>query len=434
MKKLGPVCVLVITFLAPVGFAQLTREDIAALQSQGKALGWTFVVGETVATQRPIDQLCGLVVPDGWWVGARFNPFNAKADLPPAFDWRANGGCTPIKNQGGCGSCWAFGTVGALECSIKIKDNQTVILSEQWLVSCNQETEAPHLLGGTWGCQGGWWAHDYHAGIKTDPCGGAGAVLSANFPYSAYDQPCRCPYQHDYAMNSWGYIGEMEGIPEVSAIKEAILTYGPVSAAVYVNSAFGLYKGGIFNASANQEVNHAVVLVGWDDNQGANGVWILRNSWGSTWGESGYMRIEYGCSNVGYGACYVDYAGKGAGVGPAITREPDDGVVPLRWQHVFTVDARGIGTLHYHWEHNGNAVGTDAPVLAVENVSYDDEGTYTCRVSDVRGTSMSRSATLSINASESVPAPHSIGLLIFMIVCVFRFLRIASPDERPGRK
>jgi len=205
-----------------------------------------------------------------------------------------------VKNQGDCGSCWAFATVGALECAIKIKDDLEEDLSEQWLVSCNQEG---------WSCGGGYFAHDYHM-WKTDPCDGTGAVLEADFPYVAYDAPCNCPYPHEYLLESWAYIGTHVGVPGVEAIKQAILDYGPVSVCVYVDDAFQAYTGGVFNACQNDYgVNHAVVLVGWDDDQGTEGVWFLRNSWGTGWGEDGYMRIEYGCSLVGYAACYVDYPG-----------------------------------------------------------------------------------------------------------------------------
>jgi C1A family cysteine protease len=93
----------------------------------------------------------------------------------------------------------------------------------------------------------------------------------------------------------------------VDQIKQAIFSHGPVSACVYVNSAFQAYTGGIFNACEDEWINHVVLLVGWDDTQGTNGVWILRNSWGYSWGEEGYMRIEYDCSRIGYATCYVEY-------------------------------------------------------------------------------------------------------------------------------
>jgi len=288
--------------------AGLSSEDIAALQQQGKIEGWTFTVGENSATSRSLNKLCGLKVPENWWVGASFDPCT-KGSLPPTFDWRELGGCTEIKDQGNCGSCWAFGTVGPLECNILIKDGIEKDLSEQWLVSCNRDG---------WGCGGGWWAHDYHM-WKTDSCGDTGAVLEQYFPYVASNAPCDCPYPHDYLITDWAFIGSEQGVPSVDAIKQAIYDYGPVSATVCVNPAFQAYTGGIFNGPSCDEINHAVVLVGWDDNQGSNGVWFLRNSWGTGWGEDGYMRIEYGTSKIGYAACYVDYKRASGDVGLTVS-------------------------------------------------------------------------------------------------------------------
>ena len=94
-------------------------------------------------------------------------------------------------------------------------------------------------------------------------------------------------------------------------LKQAILDYGPITVCVYADSAFQYYTGDVFNACTSGSVNHAVVLVGWDDAQGSDGVWILRNSWGSWWGEGGYMRIEYGCSSIGYGGLYLNVGNNG---------------------------------------------------------------------------------------------------------------------------
>ncbi len=290
---------VVLTATASV-FGRLTSQDIAALQEQGQAEGWTFTVNQNPATEYSLEELCGLKVPDNWQEKGRFDLCAPSQMLPDSFDWRDQDGCTPVKNQAGCGSCWAFGTVGPLECAIKIKDNITVDLSEQWLVSCNQDG---------WGCSGGWFAHGYHQ-YRPDPCGGTGAVLEADFPYVAYDASCNCPYAHHYLIESWAYVGNGSSIPSVDAMKQAIMDYGPISVAIYANTAMQVYGGGIFNGCASGTVNHAVVLVGWDDNQGASGVWFARNSWGTGWGEAGgYMRIEYGCSSIGYGACYINYPG-----------------------------------------------------------------------------------------------------------------------------
>ena len=291
---------MVMILMAVPAMGQLSDKDIETLREQGRAEGWTFTVGENEATQYSIDQLCGLRAPDNWQEDAVFDPMMPDKSLPEAFDWRDQCSLPPVRNQGGCGSCWAFATVGPLECNIKIKDGIVVDLSEQFLVSCNNDD---------WDCAGGWWAHNYHQ-YKKDPCYETGAVMESDFPYAASNLPCNCPYPHPYRIHNWAYIGNQSSIPSIDAMKQAILDHGPISVAVVSNSAMQAYHGGVFNASASGDVNHGVVLIGWDDNQGTSGVWIMRNSWGTWWGEDGgYMRIEYGCSKIGYGASYVNYPG-----------------------------------------------------------------------------------------------------------------------------
>jgi C1A family cysteine protease/predicted secreted protein len=221
--------------------------------------------------------------------------------LPSAYSWCDQGGCTSVKDQGSCGSCWAFGTVGPLESNIKIHDGLEKDLSEQYLVSCNTDG---------WGCSGGWWAHDYHLNKTPSGESEAGAVYEADFPYVARDDSCNPPHTHHEKLDSWAYVGSSQSVPAVAAIKQAIYDHGPVSAAICVGSSFESYSSGIFqtNESCSGDVNHAVVLVGWDDSQG---IWHLRNSWGPGWGENGYMRIKYGTSNVGYSANYIVYSGSG---------------------------------------------------------------------------------------------------------------------------
>jgi len=289
-----------LVFSAIPALSQLTDQDIAELQQQAVEEGWSFEVGENSATQYSLDQLCGLKVPPDWQENAVFDPMTIKRDLPSRFDWRDSTTLPVVKNQGGCGSCWAFATVGPLECNIKIKDNVTVDLSEQWLVSCNSNG---------WDCGGGWWAHDYHE-WRSDPCGGTGTVSEADFPYTATNGTCSCPYDHEYLIDNWAYVGSSGSVPSVDAMKQAIIDHGPISVALHANSALQGYNGGIFDGCYNGEINHGVTLVGWDDSQGAGGVWFMRNSWGTGWGEDGgYARMEYGCSYLGYGACYVNYPG-----------------------------------------------------------------------------------------------------------------------------
>ncbi len=231
--------------------------------------------------------------------GWRLSP--STQSLASSFNWCSQGGCTSVKNQGSCGSCWAFATAGVMESAIKIRDGVGRDLSEQHLVSCNTNG---------WGCSGGWWAFDYYVdqGESDD-----GAVYEADFPYQAADVGCSPPYPHHETITHWGGASA-----SVSGIKQAIQDHGPIAVAVCVGSAFHDYQGGVFQTDESSScpddkpINHGVVLVGWDDSRGSSGAWRLKNSWGSYWGEGGYMWIGYGVSNVGYGAAHVNYEGGGS--------------------------------------------------------------------------------------------------------------------------
>jgi C1A family cysteine protease len=171
-------------------------------------------------------------------------------------------------------------------------------LSEQYLISCNSNG---------WSCNGGWFAHDYHLKKYITGETAAGAVYESTFPYRAANVACNPPHQHQEKLSSWSYVNLSNpySVPSVAAIKQAIYKYGPISAAVCVGSQFQRYKSGIFSTNescGSSAVNHAIVLAGWDDTTQS---WLLRNSWGSSWGESGYMRIKYNTSNIGYAANYV---------------------------------------------------------------------------------------------------------------------------------
>ena len=339
-------------------YAQLTADDIQALKEQGQREGWTFTVAENGATRYALDDLCGLVRPEGWEKLARWDACQPRGGLPEAFDWRAFGGCTVVKNQASCGSCWAFATVGPLECNIRIRDGIIVDLSEQWLVSCNSDG---------WDCGGGWFAHDYHQ-WKTDPCSDTGAVPESAFPYVAWDAPCDCPYPHEYFIEDWAYISG-----GVDAMKQAILDYGPITVDIYANSALQAYSGGIFNGCADEPINHAVVLVGWDDNQGPGGVWIMRNSWGVTWGEyGGYARIPYGCSNIGQTAAYIVYPGNAPTLNfqypegrPELLDPGVETRIPVNVYSQTGTPVPGTGWLHY--SRNGGSYYVVAMDIVGEN-------------------------------------------------------------------
>ncbi len=314
MKRLiGFMVVLFLFGVATISSQQLdeaqapqkVKDQLLKLRSKIQEKGYHFTVGYNPALNYSINQLCGLREPVDWLKKAKEQNLikikpallktlaaPAEVGLPAAWNWCDQNACTPIRDQGSCGSCWAFATIAALESNLLIKDTLSTDLSEQQLVSCNTQN---------WGCNGGWWAHD----MLVNP----GAVLESDFPYAASDLACGGPYNYPYKLSGWAYIDGDNKVPDTDKIKEAIYQYGPVNAAVYVGTAFQSYTGGVFDQDESpagvcgctppSQVNHAICLVGWDEGRQA---WRLRNSWGTGWGESGYMWIKYSISNVGYAA------------------------------------------------------------------------------------------------------------------------------------
>jgi hypothetical protein len=211
-----------------------------------------------------------------------------KTSLPIAWDWRAQGGVTPVKNQGSCGSCWAFAVAAEMESKIKIHYQLTLDLSEQQIISCN-----PYGAG----CSGGWAVAAYYVLMHH------GGILEHCMPYEGSDF-VTC-VQDDYLkftnISSWSHVAN-----NVTQIKTAILNNGPVSTAVDANDAWDGYTGGVITAPGSG-TNHLVLIVGWDDRLGDNGAWIVKNSWGAGWGMNGYCYVAYGACNIGSGTTALSY-------------------------------------------------------------------------------------------------------------------------------
>jgi C1A family cysteine protease len=252
-----------------------------------KQEGATYEVGDNPALQYPIEQLCTL---DPSLAGADdYLHESIEQSQTMAVPAAYMGYYTSIKNQASCGSCWAFGIIGNMEGVMKKLGYGDNNLSEQQLLDCN-----------TYGysCSGGWF--DAANNIKTPK----GARTESCYPYVGYKTTCKTTCAiYDYITN-WYYVGTSSGVPTTASIKDKIYAYGTVTAAVYVNSNFQAYKSGTFSTCVNGTVNHAIILVGWDDVKGA---WRLKNSWGTSWGESGLMWIKYACNRVGYAANYYIY-------------------------------------------------------------------------------------------------------------------------------
>ncbi len=283
------------------------KEKLKALQEKLASKQPTFAVGYTTAMDKPLEKLAGTRIPANFLEDAKKQNSLALEALalirgksaqsqaatsvcsPAAahFDWRDYGKVTPVKDQGSCGDCWNFSAMGTYEGSYSIRNNRSVNVSEQHALSCSR--------AGT--CDGGWYGPVFSWMLTT------GATDEASLPYHGADEPCPPHVKHLYWSSVWGFVSDSTSIPTVAQIKQAICDHGPVSVAVDATSAFQAYTGGVFNENDPGDINHAVVLVGWDE---ATGSWILRNSWGTGWGENGYMRISYQSNKVGYAAGWVE--------------------------------------------------------------------------------------------------------------------------------
>ena len=200
--------------------------------------------------------------------------------FPDVFDWREMLGVTPIKNQAQCGSCWAFAAHAVLESQLLIQTGIEYDLSEQQLVDCT-----PFCYG----CSGGntEYAWSY---LQWDP-----VRIEADYPYEAIDNECRAKLYPAY-VRTVGY-DAFYGSEE--AIKEALMDYGPVATSMNATDAMKSYTGGCYEDDSNKQVNHAVVIVGWDDTVCDGGSWIVKNSWGTSWGDEGYFYIRRGDLRLG---------------------------------------------------------------------------------------------------------------------------------------
>jgi len=212
-----------------------------------------------------------------------------------AFSWVERGKVTPVKDQGQCGSCWTFASAATLESSIYIRRNLLVDLSEQAILDCS----------GAGSCNGGWYGNVFNY-YKSKS-----AVLEKDSPYKGSQSNCVSNPSGDYKVAAWGYLRSDLRKPTVDELKAALCTYGPLSACVQVTNAFQSYKSGVFDEFAKvgeDQVNHAIVIVGWDDQKKA---FLVKNSWGTQWGENGYVWVAYDCNNIGYGATWAVVAGAG---------------------------------------------------------------------------------------------------------------------------
>ncbi|MDD2772711.1 MAG: C1 family peptidase [Elusimicrobiales bacterium] len=288
----GFSALLAVALLSAMSFAQdkgAVRAQIDGLNKAIQEKGGKWVAGETSLSNLSEEELM-------LRVGLDFQPLKAaplskadlKGDVPPSIDWRSNGGnfVSGIRNQAKCGSCWAFSMTAALESYLmRVKHTSDPDLSEQVMLSCS----------GVGTCKGGQLHGDF---LKT-----TGLPPESDYPYIAQDGNCasaaagwqdRAKDNRVVSVASIGY--SLPFMPvNIDDIKAALVKFGPLPTAYFVYEDFKNYKSGVYSYTTGKKLGgHAVLLVGYND---AEQYFIVKNSWGTNWGEDGFFKIAYSQSS-----------------------------------------------------------------------------------------------------------------------------------------
>eukprot|EP00122_Pirum_gemmata_P019558 Pgem_evm1s18304 len=203
---------------------------------------------------------------------------------PASVNWVTEGAVTPIKDQGQCGSCWTFSTTGGLEGQWFLKKNKLISLSEQQILDCSTNN-------GNDGCNGGLMD-----GANTYIQNEGGLTLESDYKYTAKQGTCRDSSVTKYATNS-GHHDITQG--SESDLTDAVATIGPISVAIDASSnSFQFYHSGIYNPSgcSTTRLDHAVLVVGYGSDSDGD-YYLVKNSWGTTWGDEGYIKMARNANN-----------------------------------------------------------------------------------------------------------------------------------------
>jgi len=271
-------------------FANFVK-NVRDIEEHNKAgHGWKKTINQFAdMSQTEFNQVMNGYISTASPSGATVLPKNMKAvkDLPASVDWRDSGAISDVKDQGYCGSCWAFATIEAIESYLQINSGKTVEeLSAQHITSC---TPNELKCGGSGGCQGSIPQLGF---VYTQLFG---LTMEADYPYTSGNTGSTgsCNYNAN-SMDAPATLRGYELLPRnnYEAVMNHLANVGPLSVAVDASS-WSFYSGGIFSGckyDRNIEINHAVQLVGYGSDSDGD-YWIVRNSWGSRWGENGYIRL-----------------------------------------------------------------------------------------------------------------------------------------------
>ncbi|XP_054277596.1 procathepsin L-like [Macrosteles quadrilineatus] len=250
----------------------------------------TFTVGVNQFADMTIEEfrqrMNGFRLPEDYKRNGTKFEFDENLEVPKTVDWRKKGAVTPVKNQGNCGSSYAFSATGSLEGQVYLKTKKLVSLSEQNLVDCSYDQYND-------GCNGGFadYAFDYieqNNGIDTE----------ASYPYKAEENECKYNAKKKGATCS-GYVDLTEGYEQ--EMQQAVAKIGPVAVAIDASqSSFILYQSGVYNdpLCSKKVQGHSMLVVGYGTAKKGGEYWLAKNCWGTSWGMKGYVMIARNHDNM----------------------------------------------------------------------------------------------------------------------------------------
>ena len=384
-----------------------TPSTVQAINTEIQKAGANWQAAENPISQLPTDdrkKLSGLILESH--TSPRIGLRNALEDaqLPTSLDWRSKDGfnwITSVKNQGMCGSCVSFASLGVTEALTRIANNNSsmsIDLSESDLFSC----------GGA-RCSQGWYLSSAADRLKN-----TGVVDEACLPYQAQDNVCqnKCSNWQSRltTINSWVYAPT-----DRTSIKNYLLQ-GPVMAAMAVYTDFFYYHSGVYqHVTGGLEGYHAVAIVGYND---SGQYWIVKNSWGASWGENGFFRIKYGDSQIEHDVLVMQMVSNQAGVTASVSAT---NVTLSGGQAQVTLTCSTNGTVS---SLEGKCANTDSwSTITSGNTkicTYTSAGAYTpsCRVNGTTTDDVDTPVTVaSIGVTASVSPSSGNTSTVFTVTC-----------------
>ena len=214
-------------------------------------------------------------------------------ELPTSVDWRSTA-VTPVKNQLMCGSCWAYSAIGAIEGARFLDTEELVSLSEQQLVDCDTLDS---------GCQGGLMDNAFLFDENN-----TGICSEDDYPYAGHKHWLLGCYEKKGLCNDVSHtrVKSFLDVTGTNTDLMAAISIQPVSVAIQADqTGFQLYKSGVFSADCGVEVDHGVLAVGYGTTDDGVDYWLIKNSWGASWGDSGYIKIARDSTTVEEGMCGI---------------------------------------------------------------------------------------------------------------------------------